>query len=51
MMMDHLGEPEMSASIEGAVRAVLADGKVLTADLGGRSTTADVTAAVLAHLA
>ncbi len=51
MMMDHLGEPEMSASIEGAVRAVLAAGKVLTADLGGRSTTADVTAAVLANMA
>lgn len=51
MMMDHLGEPGMSASIEGAVRAVLADGKVLTADLGGKSTTAEVTAAVLANLA
>jgi len=50
MMMDHLGEPGMCASIEGAVRAVLADGKVLTADLGGKSTTAEVTAAVLAHL-
>lgn len=51
MMMEHLGEPGMAAAIEGAVRAVLAEAHVLTADLGGKSTTAEVTNAVLDHLA
>ncbi|WP_321471277.1 tartrate dehydrogenase [uncultured Paludibaculum sp.] len=51
MMMEHLGEPGIAASMEGAVRAVLAEGRQLTADLGGKSTTAEVTGAVLDHLA
>lgn len=51
MMMEYLGESGMSAAIEGAVRAVLAEAKTLTADLGGKANTAEVTAAVLSHLA
>ena len=47
MMLDHLGLPEAGALIERSVAAVLAEGKVLTADLGGASKTAQVTDAVM----
>lgn len=50
MMLDHLGLPEAAAKIDGAVRAVLAEGHVRTPDLGGRSTTVEVTGAVLGLL-
>ncbi len=46
MMLDHLGLAREAKSIERAVAAVLADGKVRTPDLGGVSTTREVTAAV-----
>src|SRR3954471_2735476 len=50
MMTDFLGETEAAARIDTAVRAVLADGRALTPDLGGRATTRGVTDAVLASL-
>jgi len=50
MMMDHLGEPEMSAAIERAVRRVLAAGEVKTPDLGGSASTDEMTAAVVREL-
>jgi tartrate dehydrogenase/decarboxylase/D-malate dehydrogenase len=50
MMTDFLGETEAAARIEKAVRAVLADGRALTPDLGGRGTTGGVTDAVLAAI-
>jgi isocitrate/isopropylmalate dehydrogenase len=37
--------------IEAAVAAVLADGKVRTPDLGGKSSTEEVATAVLENLA
>ncbi len=46
MLLQHLGEPEAAGAIDRAVAAVLAAGAVRTADLGGGSTTAEVTAAV-----
>ncbi|HZT39031.1 MAG TPA: tartrate dehydrogenase [Bryobacteraceae bacterium] len=46
MMLDHLGVAPAAQAVERAVRAVLADGRVRTPDLGGSSTTEDVTAAV-----
>jgi tartrate dehydrogenase/decarboxylase/D-malate dehydrogenase len=42
MMMEHLGESEIAASMERAVRDTLADGGVLTRDLGGQASTAEV---------
>ncbi|MBE0659804.1 MAG: tartrate dehydrogenase [Bryobacteraceae bacterium] len=42
MMMEHLGEAEIAAAMEAAVRNVLASGEGLTRDLGGEATTAEV---------
>ncbi|MCC6586005.1 MAG: tartrate dehydrogenase [Bryobacterales bacterium] len=48
MMLDHLGEGAASAGLEAALRRVLAARSARTPDLGGNSSTRDVTAAVLA---
>ena len=45
MMLDHLGEPAAAAALMRAVEAVCATGLV-TPDLGGMATTAEVTRAV-----
>ncbi len=50
MMLDFLGAKRAAARIQKAVAAVLAEGKVRTPDLGGRSKTTEVTAAILEHL-
>jgi tartrate dehydrogenase/decarboxylase / D-malate dehydrogenase len=50
MMLDHLGATEAAAQVERAVADVLSSGRVRTADLGGRSSTAEVTDAVLEKL-
>src|SRR5215468_6621507 len=50
MMLDHLGMTEAAREIEAAVAAVLADGKVRPPDLGGKSSTEEVTSAVLEHV-
>ena len=50
MMVDFLGEAESAARIEQAVRAVLAEGRSVTPDLGGSGTTRSVTEAVLARI-
>lgn len=47
MMLDHLGLEQAGHSVERAVAKVLADGKVKTADLGGKSGTAEATDAVI----
>jgi tartrate dehydrogenase/decarboxylase / D-malate dehydrogenase len=47
MMLDHFGLEEAGRSVERAVAAVLREGKHRTPDLGGTSTTSDVTAAVI----
>ncbi|HEX4228142.1 MAG TPA: tartrate dehydrogenase [Bryobacteraceae bacterium] len=46
MMLEHLGEHEAAARLMKAVERVTAGGRVLTADLGGSATTAEVTTAV-----
>ncbi len=51
MMLDHLQMAEAAREVESAVAAVLAEGKVRTPDLGGKSSTEEVTAAVLEKLA
>jgi tartrate dehydrogenase/decarboxylase/D-malate dehydrogenase len=50
MMLDFLAESAAASMLENAVLRVLADGSVLTPDLGGTGTTADITAAILSRL-
>ena len=49
MMLEHLGEDAAAKRLMTAVERVCADG-VLTADVGGKATTAEVTAAVCAAI-
>jgi tartrate dehydrogenase/decarboxylase/D-malate dehydrogenase len=49
LMLDHLGETGAASALMSAVERVCAAG-VLTPDLGGRATTADVTRAVIAEI-
>ena len=46
MMMEHLGEAEIAAAMETAVRDLLASGEGLTRDLGGGAATAGVASAL-----
>ncbi|CCO09256.1 isocitrate/isopropylmalate dehydrogenase family protein [Desulforamulus hydrothermalis] len=46
MMLRHLGEQQCAALIEEAVREVLAEGRHLTADLGGSATTGQMAEAI-----
>jgi tartrate dehydrogenase/decarboxylase/D-malate dehydrogenase len=50
MMLDHFGERAAYDRILKAIEAVIADEKVRTPDLGGKATTADMTAAVTAGM-
>src|SRR5690349_375557 len=50
MMLDHLEMTDAAYEVEAAVSAVLAEGKVRTPDLGGKSSTEEVTNAVLEKL-
>jgi tartrate dehydrogenase/decarboxylase/D-malate dehydrogenase len=50
MMLEHLGEKAAADLVDAAVRAVLAEGRVLTPDLGGTARTSEVTEAVLAKM-
>jgi tartrate dehydrogenase/decarboxylase / D-malate dehydrogenase len=50
MMLDFLGEADSAARVEQAVRAVLAQDRAVTPDLGGAGTTRSVTDAVVARL-
>ncbi len=51
LMLDWLGERPAARLVDGAVDAVLAEGRARTPDLGGGATTAEMTAAVLEQLA
>jgi tartrate dehydrogenase/decarboxylase/D-malate dehydrogenase len=46
MMLDHLGETVAAQAINTTVEKVLAEGAVLTPDLGGRASTADLGKAI-----
>ncbi len=46
MMLSHLGETEAAALVMAAMQRVAAEGKTLTGDLGGSSTTGEVADAV-----
>lgn len=46
MMLEHLGEPEAASRVMAAIEQVTADPALHTGDLGGKATTAQVTAAM-----
>ncbi len=50
MMLEHLGQSEAAGAVERAVRAVLAEGQVRTPDLGGDSSTHEVSEAVAGRI-
>jgi 3-isopropylmalate dehydrogenase len=50
MMLDWLGEKAMGETLEQAVAAVIAEGKVRTYDMGGSATTLEMGQAVAAKL-
>lgn len=50
MMLAHMGERRAAERIERAIATVLERGDVRTGDLGGRSTTAQLTDAILSEL-
>jgi isocitrate dehydrogenase (NAD+) len=50
LMLRHLGEMDAADRVESAVRAVLAEGRVTTPDLGGSSGTREFAAAVAARV-
>ncbi|HXR76878.1 MAG TPA: isocitrate/isopropylmalate dehydrogenase family protein [Bryobacteraceae bacterium] len=50
MMLTHLGENDAAHKLQSAVEAVYREGKHLTGDVGGDSSTADFTDAVLRAL-
>jgi isocitrate dehydrogenase (NAD+) len=46
LMLDHLGEHDAATRVRRAVRAVLADGRKLTRDLGGTAGTTEIAEAI-----
>jgi tartrate dehydrogenase/decarboxylase/D-malate dehydrogenase len=46
LMLDHLGEAELAGRLMRAIERVLREGRVLTRDLGGKSSTVEVTDAI-----
>jgi tartrate dehydrogenase/decarboxylase/D-malate dehydrogenase len=50
MLLEHIGEPAAAARLMEAIETVTADASLHTRDLGGRATTAEVTAAVIHQL-
>jgi isocitrate dehydrogenase (NAD+) len=50
LMLSHLGERDASKRLQKAVRAVYAEGKHLTGDVGGKAGTAEFTEAIIEKL-
>src|SRR5689334_14584473 len=50
MMLEHLGVADAAERIDTAIRAVLAEGRFLTPDLGGKSKTSEVVDEMLRKL-
>jgi 3-isopropylmalate dehydrogenase len=50
MMLDWLGETSKGSALEGAVAAVIQEGKVCTYDMGGKDSTLDMAKAIAARL-
>jgi isocitrate dehydrogenase (NAD+) len=50
MMLDRMGQRERGQRLESAIRKVIAEGKDLTPDIGGKATTSSFTDRVIAAL-
>ncbi len=50
MMLDHLGHAEAARAVVGAIERLVAEGKLLTRDLGGTASTVEVGKAIEALL-
>lgn len=50
MMLEHLNQEAVGAKLMDAMCGVLKDGKFRTPDIGGRSTTSEVTDAIIARI-
>ena len=50
MMVRHLGHDKPATEIEKSVHKVLADGKIVTPDLGGDASTSEVGNAIINNL-
>ncbi len=50
LMLDHMGKPEVAARVRDAMQATLDEGKALTSDLGGSSSTGEYADAVISRL-
>jgi tartrate dehydrogenase/decarboxylase/D-malate dehydrogenase len=50
MLVDHLGHPEAARAIVTAIEQQVGEGQVLTRDLGGKASTADVGQAIAARI-
>jgi isocitrate dehydrogenase (NAD+) len=50
MLLRHLGEQPAAERLEGAIAAVVEEGRTLTYDLGGTARTSQVADAVIARL-
>lgn len=50
LMLKHLNERERALRVQAALEKVLADGTILTRDLGGQATTLDFTEAIIRAL-
>ena len=46
MMLEHLGYTDAALAVEASIESVLAEGKLVTPDLGGSATTAEVGEAI-----
>jgi tartrate dehydrogenase/decarboxylase/D-malate dehydrogenase len=42
MMLEHLGHPDAARAVVTAIERLIADGKLLTRDLGGKASTVEV---------
>ena len=50
LLLEHIGENEIASRIRSATEAILMEGKVLTPDLGGKSTTTEMASAIIGKL-
>jgi tartrate dehydrogenase/decarboxylase / D-malate dehydrogenase len=50
LMLEHLGETTAAERVMTALKAVMAEGRVRTPDLGGKSSTVEFAAAVAGHV-
>jgi isocitrate dehydrogenase (NAD+) len=50
LMLRHIGRPDAAERVEGALRAVIAEGRTVTHDLGGSAGTSDFADAIVERL-